>query len=34
MDLDGGEEGGSVEVDSIDFGRVKWEPFIWSRTAM
>ena len=34
VDLDGGEEGGSLEVDSIGFGRVKWEPFIWSRTAM
>ena len=34
VDLDGGEEDGSLEVDSIGFGRVKWEPLIWSRTAM
>ena len=34
VDLDGGEEAGSLEVDSVAFGRGKWEPFIWSRTAM
>ena len=34
VDLDGGEEGGCLELDSVAFGRVKWEPFIWSRTAM